>query len=263
VAVVLVASRAGVGQVKPVVHVAPEPSDRFLASWYPATNDYTYTGAPVTGAPYTGTMVLTMELPADGGRAAMRSRMMVVKVRDGEGRTRTEELPGEVEGMPGVGGQANQVEVNDVVRHCSFRWMEREGEVLGQATVTCLSREVRWSPEHDLEDSILAQRAVTRQTTPTQVDTIEPLGEKRLDGLRVLGIRRATTESDASGKTTRVHGKEIWWSPELREAVAARALSGEKGPEFGWKDVRLGEPDAGLFYPPRGVAIEATPLTRP
>src|ERR1700733_13385724 len=69
--------------------VAPPPSSRFPASWYPADNDVTYTSAAQRGAPYTATLVMTWRLrEADGMTKALVQSGF--QARDGAGRKREE-----------------------------------------------------------------------------------------------------------------------------------------------------------------------------
>ena len=51
-----------------ITNIAPPPSARFPASWYPPDSDVTSTMSPETDAPYSATLVTTMHFldPATG-----------------------------------------------------------------------------------------------------------------------------------------------------------------------------------------------------
>ena len=128
---------AGFGQQSPQIRadVAPPPSQRYPATWYPpesveSIGPVTGTPLPITGAPFTGTQVMPTAMPMGAGRAPLESRITVVTRRDSAGDTRTDES---VPGRPG-----RRVEVMDVVHHCRFEWVEPAVAAVNQiASVTC------------------------------------------------------------------------------------------------------------------------------
>jgi hypothetical protein len=235
------------------VDTAPPSSERFPAAWYPAENSYTVTTAPVTGAPFTGLLVMTTKMSRGGGHPPLETQMRTVTMRDRAGRTRTEEGGVEAGGRDQLGYR--QIEVNDVVRHCTFRWVEPVREASRQvAQVSCLSRKLGWQ-----DDGMTAK--MTRQIPevidvfPGQADRIEPLGERTVAGMRALGVRQTRTSTAADGKTSG-SAMEIWWSPELKEILEVQPIGdGLDLPGFEMKDFRRGEPDEALFYPPVGWRI--------
>ena len=126
---------------KVVVDEAPPPSERFPAAWY-SSQEGQSTIAPVAGFPYTATMLLKTVTEVGGDKPPIKAHMVTRMMRDSAGRTRTEELLGwEMEGYsnPVPTGKTYQIEVNDTVQHCFFRWVEpverAEDKV---ATVNCL-----------------------------------------------------------------------------------------------------------------------------
>jgi hypothetical protein len=84
---------------------------------------------------------------------------------------------------------------------------------------------------------------------------VEPLGERQIEGLKVLGVRQTATDLDSSGNPIREREMEVWWSPELQEIVLTRSLGKLQVPTLELKDVKRGEPAAVLFYPPAGFKI--------
>src|ERR1700729_1003635 len=66
--------------------VAPAPSARFPAAWYPPDNDVTSTMAPVKGAPYEARIIMA------GQKPGLPSEQEPLQARDGEGPQRTENL---------------------------------------------------------------------------------------------------------------------------------------------------------------------------
>jgi hypothetical protein len=233
------------------VDVAPPPSDRFPAAWYTTQEGGTET--PVAGAPFTGTLLITTAV-----EPPYQSRIVTYKMRDGAGRFRSEEFAVEVAGSPNpeLAQIPHQIDVVDVVAHCEFHWAEPATEEADKvATVSCRSRRVR------LHDDGMTSK-MTRQTpevshnryaTLETTSEIEPLGEGTIQGFRVLGVRQ--TDTDQDGKGTHQRKMDIWWSPELKEILLTKSLGKGQVPVFELKDIKLGEPDPALFYPPKGWKI--------
>ncbi len=237
------------------VDMAPAPSKRFPAEWYPPANDWTGMPRAVTGAPYTATTVTTYSLPTPDAHGTVRSESQsATQARDGRGRTRVESvLPGR--SATGQNRSLRSVEVNDPVSHCSFRWVEPWTE-LGEpmATVHCLSRRVHLQPNAPYAGIAALALAQTSSSIEQRNDrwTYAPLGEKEFSGVKALGIRQTKT-SDGIAKPLVV---DFWWAPELKELVAMKPPQPVFGfPSFELKDIRPGEPDARLFYPPQGYRI--------
>lgn len=90
----------------------------------------------------------------------------------------------------------------------------------------------------------------------------EPLGTRRIEGFDARGLRRTRTSATAPGGTTVVLTTEIWYAPELQELLELRqTLEPETQPgegplpDFRLTQIRRGEPDEKLFYPPDGFKI--------
>ena len=243
---------------------APPPSERFPAEWYTAQDPYhpspdggvVHTNAPVVGAPFSWTTVMSSEVSMPG-HAPMISRMRTFGMRDSSGRTRTEEgLVPEVERMPATPASLGnrQIEVNDVVTHCSFRWVEparTEGDKT--ASVQCLPRTVTMQPD-GMEGKMTRQIAETLHPYPWETAQIEPLGEKLIAGVKAVGVRQTLTDTHASPGQSQV--TEIWWSPEIREMVEMKPVGDPTGrPMIEMTDIKRQEPDPALFYPPVGYKI--------
>jgi hypothetical protein len=241
---------------------APPPSEKFPAEWYSAQDPYhplpeggaTNSDAPVVGAPFSGTSVMSTEISVPGS-APRFSRMREFTMRDSAGRTRTEE-EFEVDGMPAAlaSQMKKQIEVNDVVTHCSFRWVEpARSEAEKTATVQCLPRTVTLRPD-GMESKMSRQMAETDHPYPGVTSQIEPLGEKVIAGVRALGIRVTTTDAHSDAGQPQI--TEMWWSPEIKEVVEIKPIGDPAGrPTTEMTDIKRQEPDPALFYPPDGYKI--------
>jgi hypothetical protein len=225
------------------VHLAPVDPERFPAAWYPPENDWTRMPAPVLGLPYTGTMVQTSQMPASAGRPASQARHSTMRYRDRMGRVRTEES--DVWSQSGT--PRREIEVVDPVSHCTFRWTEPSAELgTGTATVQCLSRRVQYGPS---TYAWLADAVRTGRISPTPKDgSVELLGEKVFSGVKATGVRYRKSEGAPA--------TDFWWSATLQELVALGPETPIFGfPNFELTEVKMGEPDAKLFYPPPGYRI--------
>lgn len=244
---------------------APPPSEKFPAEWYSAQDPYyplpdggvVHTNAPVVGAPFSGTAVMSSEV-AVPGRPPMKGRTRTFTMRDSAGRTRTEELAPEMDGRPtmrpDLGNGQIRIEVNDVVTHCSFRWVEpARAEADKTASVQCLPRTVTMQPD-GMESKMTRQMAETVHPFPWQTSQIEPLGEKVIAGVKALGIRQTVTDTHMSAGQPQV--MEIWWSPEIKEILEAKPFGDATGRfTIDMTDIKRLEPDPALFYPPAGYKI--------
>lgn len=236
------------------IDVAPPPSDKFPAQWYPAEESpvLTSTTAPTVGAPFTATMVMSTEVTVPGYGSAI-SKMRTVIIRDSAGRTRTEDgsVP-EIDGLPHPPSNVvkKQIEVNDAVEHCRFEWAERAAtEAEKTATVQCLPREITVEPD-GMEATVLKQAAQTITAIPGRTVQIEPLGEKVIAGMRALGIRETTTASQTAGATK--SAVEVWWSPEIKQMLETKPIGDSSGIVIEMTDMKREEPDPALFIPPPG-----------
>lgn len=238
---------------------APPPSVKFPAEWYSAHDPYhpapdggvVHTTAPVVGAPFTGTSVLLTRI-SPPGEVPRYTRMRAVTMRDSAGRTRTEE-EFEMDGMPAVvASQSNrQIEVNDVVTHCSFHWVEPTTTGADRtATVQCLPRTVTLQPDDGMESKMTRHVVETLHPGPGETVQIQPLGESVVAGLKAVGIR----QTDIIPGRTLV--TEIWWSPEIKETLLMKPIGDTAGePTIELTDIKREEPDPALFYPPAGYKI--------
>ena len=232
--------------------VAPPPSAAFPAEWYPADSDVEYTTAPEKGAPYRGVMVITSSGVDPATGHAVEYRGQTAQMRDSAGRTRTEESLGKRKTGDGREVEQVEVEVNDPVTHCGFRWPEPWiGEVSLTATVSCMSRTLRYDGQKGMLNEV--QQRVQETTTPSgEIERSDPLGEKTISGVKALGVRR-TRRSVGQTPADQTQGSvELWYSPTLKELMEMRV-----GPQhFELTAVKQGEPDRSLFYPPAGYRIE-------
>ena len=262
---ILIACLPALGQGSATSHVredtAPPPSARFPAAWYPAESDaasmniVTGTEPPVPGVPFTATTEMTVGMPAGAPQAPSALRSLEVTVRDRAGNMRFENHSPEGPGMP---PGSTRVEVNDVVHHCKFEWQEPARNPDEQVA------QVRCSPLHlkrwisDQPDPMEAR--MTRATPDLirdrfQTFQMEPLGVKTILGVQAFGQRQTKSSIDAQGRETVAFTMDLWWSPELKQILSSKSVNG-RIPSFEIKELRRGDPDPSLFYPPAGWRIQ-------
>jgi hypothetical protein len=251
-------------------------SEKFPSEWYAesAQDPYhplppynpLYATASAHIAPYSAVTFLFSEPPTSGGtKTTYGGRTLTM--RDSAWRLRTDE---EVQmGVVGKNGAApsvkvvNQVEVNDPIAHCSFRWVEpAHGDTENTATVQCQPRSTAVPPSQQrpatqidpTEAKMTRQVAETLHEFPGQTLQIEPLGQKIVAGLKAFGIRQTLIDTNRYSGAPQV--TEIWWSPEIKEILLAKPI-GEPAGRLGieMRDIKLQEPDPSLFYPPAGYNI--------
>jgi hypothetical protein len=203
------------GQTKPAVitDIAPLPSARFPAPWYPPDSDVTYTIAAPTNAPYTATLVTTTRYidPSTGQLKTLTQSTL--QARDASGRQRDEtDMP-----RPDAHGKiiiTHEVTISDPISHCNFRWME-PWVARGKPTaiVTCMPLTLHYTNQNIWADAI-----VTEPQEIQELDTVyrsEPLGKKHFGDLEAVGVLRTKTQTNPqSGKVQKLV-TEIWYSPEL------------------------------------------------
>jgi hypothetical protein len=255
----LVASSSGRSQATATVltDVAP-PSSRFPENWYPADNDVTYTSSPQRGAPYSATLLTTWQIRDRGGE----TKTLVhsgLQARDGAGRKREEMAIPRPDDHGGV-IMAHEVTVNDPVSHCSFHWIEPwVAPGPPRAMVTCMPRTLHYTEQNTYADAI-ASRPQQISSTPDTTDRSEPLGTRTIEGFEAKGVRRTRTRT-APPSDTVVLTTEIWYSQDLQELLElCQTLQPETQPgplpDFKLTQIRRGEPDEKLFYPPDGYKID-------
>ena len=247
--------------------VAPAPTARFPAEWYPPASDaedmaiVTGSEPPVLGAPFSATTVMTTQMSLGAGRAPVEGRIIDVTIRDTMGNTRTEES--------GAGERMRRIAVNDVVHHCSFEWTEpvsdapgptpADGDAAKVAMVRCsplrLKRYVSDAPDPMEVKMMRATPDVIRD--PLNTYQMQPLGERTMLGVRAVGQRQTRLKKDVAGQEQFEFTVDLWWSPELKEILSAKPVGDPTiVPAIEMKELRRGEPDAALFYPPAGWRIE-------
>lgn len=246
-------------------NVAPAPSARFPAAWYPAESNVAYTQASVKDVPYTAKMVTTdFYLNQKTGE---RTKLVdeSFQARDGEGRTRNDGARRSRKSLDGSGKMIDvrEVSVNDPVSHCSFRWEEPwVAPTEPAAIVTCMSLTLHYSGSSlDVWSWANTDERKEEHLTPDETDVTEPLGLRTIEGVRAKGARRTRTVVYPQPELLTVIVAEIWYSPELKEMLSLKTegtIGGksEAMPEFLLKDIRRDEPDPKLFYPPDGYRIQ-------
>jgi hypothetical protein len=229
--------------------VAPAPSARFPATWYPPDNDVTSTLAPVKGAPYEARVVMSSD---QYGKAPVEQATL--QARDSAGRTRTESSMGPRTTQDGRQVDAREVSISDPVSHCSFQWVEPwTAADTPTATVQCMTRTLHYNGQ-PLWSSAASMKPGEEHPMPQETDQTEAIGARTFDGVRAVGFRRVRIIKNPDPKQTQTIESEIWSAPEMKEIVAIY-VKGPGGYGIELRDIKLREPDAKLFYPPPNYKI--------
>ena len=231
------------------IDVAPPPSARFPAAWYPPDNDVTYTIQPVTGAPYEAGAVRGNQ------RTALPMEQEPIQARDSAGRTRGE-TP-EVRLKDGKPVAVRSVQVDDPVSHCSFQWREPWVDSgTPTATVQCQPRTLHVNDQQAIWFVVASMKPGEEHPSPLVTYRNEWLGTRSFDGVQAEGLRRTSLIKDSSGQTETTV-REFWFSREMKELISIHFSDDpDSGAEL--RDIRLHEPDPTLFYPPTGYTIVHT-----
>lgn len=238
-----------------IVHIAPAPSDRFPAKWYPRVGDGTdVLPAPVIGKPYKATIETMTPYRSLAGES-LRQITRGFQARDRFGRTRSETLSGGME----VGGHMVPTEtviVSDPVSHCAFQWIQfNDGMPLEKpvAMVTCGPQTLRYQDLKLLENfpGTAEDGITTSGDTTTKIEHLAPL---QMDGIAVIRLRISNSRRAESGNVTR-WASETWYSLDLDEIIR---LGDEENGYTALINIRRDDPDPKLFYPPDGYDIEVT-----
>jgi len=227
--------------------VAPPLSARFPAAWYPPDNDVTSTMAPVKGAPYEARMIM------NDGQPGIPVAQEPLYARDSAGRTRTETTQIRL-GQDGKPVKVHEVEVSDVVSHCMFHWVEPcVDKSVPTATVSCMPRTLHYNSQ-PMWASVVSMKAAEEHPSSTETDRNEPLGVRTFDGMRAVGVRHTRILQPTTPENAQTTVTELWVSTEMKEVVAMyQDFPG--GFRMELRDIKLREPDAGMFYPPANYKI--------
>lgn len=211
----------------------------------------------VAGAPYSAEAV--METSNGSGAADKTPSKTVLHVyRDGQGRTRTEQLAAD-------GADVTSVEVTDPVAGVRYvldaqnRLARKQtlGSAPGGAIASAgVPNVVPPPPPGGL---VLPEGVAAPNFGPGKVEvTDEKLGTQTIEGLEAEGTRHTITipAGEQGNSQPVVISSEAWYSPELKMNV----LSKESNPMTGERTTKLtnvsrGEPAASLFQPPADYAI--------
>jgi len=237
------------------IDVAPPPSSRFPASWYPPEpSAVAESAAPVRNAPYTATIVETARFPnTETGKTDVRVDRTFT-ARDPDGRTRSEDPP---EYGHGNYVLAHDVRVNDPVSHCSFHWIEPDAVTPGGPTaiVTCLPRTLRYVSFDPW--SRINFTSPRDATSALGSEHGEPLGKRMFGEVEAIGVHNTITRSSPEPGEVATSGVEVWYAPAIHELVALKSNPILPGgaPDMELTDIHLGDPDPALFYPPSSYRI--------
>ncbi len=234
------------------LHLAPPPSERFPAKWYPrASDEGDVVFAPVINHPYTAMEgPITPETDDTSGRQSDSFH-----ARDRLGRTRIDAQSG---GFT-LGDQevkTKTVLVSDPVSHCDFEWTQPMTDVempleMRGAHVMCRPQTLHYK---DVDTFKLVMEAGPdgishNGDATTEVKHLAPM---KIGGITINRLRVINSRFDEHGQVKN-SSDETWYSPELRQIVRQ---GNEKNGYTGLKNIQLTDPDPKLFYPPDGYRIE-------
>lgn len=236
------------------VHRAPDPSDKFPASWYPADQggEKNETPGPITGLPYTAVTVDTSRSKSTNGEVN-ENVTRSPQARDSFGRTRSEFRIGAMDLPDGSSVVIYTVLVSDPVSHCTFSWSEARPDPPDNshiANVTCASRTLKYDDGLTVEKII--EQIPLGQTKHGDTDTlVERLPPLHIDGITVERQRLTKTYKGQHGTPIATVG-ENWYSPDLKEVIRL----GDSNSDMLLTEIHRVEPDPKLFYPPAGYRIQ-------
>lgn len=215
-------------------------------------NNYiSYSVANKAGVPYSATVKETFEQKlADGN--SIRGFTRIHEARDSSGKTMIEMASGCTRGEDGQPHERLRVTVYDPAAKTTMDW-----EVDGPKVARVFHRAGQSRPQMTPEESAKA-RAKASQGTRIEVHT-EDLGTKMMNGVLAKGSQ--TVQTIPAGEEGNELAFEIvaesWHSEELGLTLLATRDDPRRGrttAEF--EELSLAEPDAALFAPPSGYAIE-------
>ncbi len=234
------------------LHLAPPPSDRFPAKWYPRGGEGTdVVFAPVTDHPYTA--MSGPITPQTDDTLGQQSDSF--QARDRFGRTRSDsESGGFTLGEQEV--KTKTVVVSDPVSHCDFEWTQPMTDVemppdRRVASVTCRPQTLLYQ-DVDIMKLVMEASPDGISHNGDNTTEVEHLAPMKVGGITISRLRVTNNYPDNQGQTKH-SSSETWYSSELREIVRQ---GDEKDGYTGLKNIQLTEPDPKLFYPPNGYSIE-------
>lgn len=255
---------------------APFIAEKFPVEWYSEAAQDPYhplppfnlknARMPTPATPFSAVTVMSSEVSLAGQPPSVFEQRGA-SMRDSVGRTRTDEQIDFPDLRNRSVFSARQVEVNDPVSHCSFRWIEpTRTDADKQATVQCFPRSTSVPPDpvqseihpDAMEIKMTRQVAETTHPFPGQTLQIEPLGHKVVAGMDAFGVRQTLTDPSMYAGVPLV--TEIWWSSEIKEILLAKPIGDPAGRLIiEMTDIKRGDPDPALFYPPAGYKILTAP----
>lgn len=242
-----------------ILHMAPVPSDRFPAEWYPKAGKETKVAmAPVVGKPYSA---VTETVNVGRSESGERERWVTLgfQARDRSGRFRSESRNG-TWGVKGEMVATKRISVGDPVSHCSFEWTELETKIVGWteldvALVTCYPQALYYKDFHlETMFDLREDGTSTQGDTTTKIEDLAPL---QVDGVKVDRLLVTNSSVDAKGLAKK-WSTETWYSLDLQEIIR----TGDEESYEGLKEICLTDPDPKLFYPPAGFKIELKTLAK-
>jgi hypothetical protein len=206
-------------------------------------------------APFSATGKLTVDQKLPGGNA-VHGVFLSRAMRDSAGRARFETVTRCWRGADGNFQAAWTVLVMDSVARTRLTW-DIDDLTPKVVHITHFSEQNR--PQPAPEPSAQQQRLRELNQVPQNELKIEDLGTKTINGVSAAGKRTTRTipanEEGNVRPVTTVH--EVWYSKELGQMVMT-IDDDPRGSEcvFVLENINLQEPDASLFAPPAGYAVE-------
>jgi hypothetical protein len=252
------------GAVGGIIGLSGEPGNfRFI------TQEFTFNGRPVTGAPYSADeKTESVQTLSDGTHITNTTTTHVY--RDSQGRTRHEMS------LPSFGGETRphtMITISDPVAQTSYT-LDPENKVAHQMPPTPTPTEAKMRAEANLAQlkdatnvaiqSLRSQvRIVTRDgVTAVATPKHEDLGESAIEGVNAAGARETNTiEAGAMGNDRPITiTSERWFSPDLKIEVK----SVRNDPRMGQTthtvtNISRTEPDASLFQVPSDYKVDEGP----
>ena len=248
----------------------PAAERMFPQAWYDAALAETTMVAPILGSPLSGRLSMTM-------RSAGRHRAGEPGItyesykfaQDGTGRVRLEREPKYDRSIPETDLQMIEpgyVFVFDPVKRCNFSWRE---DAAKRASVSCMQPGKAFAGQDgwDMEDM---DEQAWRKLHPDAQSSNEPMGRKKMFGIvEGEGYKHYETAKDYLGKSQKTYWGERWYAPSLKALVMSTNYDQQnEHSSVEYKDYEVNvqsraEPDAGLFYPPKGYRIEVAKAGKP
>ena len=245
------------------------------------TQEFTFNGRPVTGAPYSADeKTESVQTLADGTHIANSTTTRVY--RDSQGRTRREMA------LPSFGGDTQphtMITISDPVNGTSYT-LDSEAKIAHQMPAMAMAAEAKMRAEANvtqlragmsaaIQGAVRARDANGTTTTRSEVRIVtrdgvtalaapkhEDLGANVIEGVNVTGSRETSTiEAGAMGNDRAITiTSERWYSPDLKiELKSVHNDPRMSQTTHTVTNISRTEPDATLFQVPSDYKVDEGP----